>query len=124
MPHFPRCERTQHKIIMAESGSQKTLAASCTNVRFRAVLGKDSYLILNTGSKWHSTSYLRQQNRCVSIKCSRQDHKFGNVNAPLPRFNPSHKRLVAVQQCRKFCLSYTFGFPRLDQSVDESDMAF
>ena len=22
MPHFPRCERTQHKIIMAESGSR------------------------------------------------------------------------------------------------------
>ena len=29
MPHFPRCERTQHKIIMAESGSRQPFAASC-----------------------------------------------------------------------------------------------
>ena len=28
MPHFPRCERTQHKIIMAESGSQPPLDRS------------------------------------------------------------------------------------------------
>lgn len=32
MPHFPRCERTQHKIIMAESGSFETFAAACLNV--------------------------------------------------------------------------------------------
>ena len=34
MPHFPRCERTQHKIIMAESGSSETFAAFYINGRF------------------------------------------------------------------------------------------
>jgi hypothetical protein len=33
MPHFPRCERTQHKITMAESGSLLAFAAQSAKVR-------------------------------------------------------------------------------------------
>ena len=34
MPHFPRCERTQHKIIMAESGSKQSFAAAIPKVYY------------------------------------------------------------------------------------------
>ncbi|MBB4175864.1 hypothetical protein GGR93_003672 [Sulfitobacter noctilucicola] len=32
MPHFPSCARSQHKIIMAESGSLLTFAATYSKV--------------------------------------------------------------------------------------------